>query len=175
MPSDFYWLFTNKVAELCYIFLPSQDTIETDCALNPRSCLSSLVSRSIQPLRGSAVKIRISSWFASLVCIFPVIFLALNASAADELRTGAIVEQVDQDSEGRRAGIREGDVLLAWARGNQSASIKSPFDLAIAEIEESPRGDVTIEGLRATTKLTWTLHPDRWGIRTRPIFSESFS
>src|SRR5260370_11614024 len=93
--------------------------------------------------------------------------------AAEGLKLGIIVEKVAENSEGKRAGIQEGDILLRWSRSDAQGETQSPFDLATIEIEQSPLGTVTLEGLRGVEKKIWTLGPDTWGIQARPTFSES--
>lgn len=87
--------------------------------------------------------------------------------------SGVVVEEVTKNSEATRADIREADILLSWSRNDAKGEIKSPLDLTWLELEQSPRGAVTLEGLRGAEKKTWTLGPDDWGIQARPDFSES--
>ncbi|HLZ51295.1 MAG TPA: CHAT domain-containing tetratricopeptide repeat protein [Candidatus Acidoferrum sp.] len=81
---------------------------------------------------------------------------------------GVVVENVEVNFAGERAGLEAGDVLLGWRRGNEKGEIESPFDVAEIEIEQAPRGEVTLEGLRATEKRSWVFGQDTWGIKTRP-------
>jgi hypothetical protein len=46
--------------------------------------------------------------------------------------------------------------------------IRSPFDLSRIEIEEAPRGAVTLIRLREGKKQTWMLGPAYWRIKSRP-------
>ncbi len=90
------------------------------------------------------------------------------------LQPGIVVEKVAKYSEGEKAGMAEGDVLIGWNRGDASGIFRSPFDLVTVEIEQAPHGMVIIDGLRGTTKQRWPLGPDSWGIQTRPNFQDSF-
>jgi CHAT domain-containing protein/Tfp pilus assembly protein PilF len=94
--------------------------------------------------------------------------LVSSAFAPEELRKGAVVEQVAKNFEGERAGLQEGDVIQRWSRGDARGEIESPFDLSQLEIEQEPRGPVTLEGLRGPEKQVWTLGPNNWRIKARP-------
>ncbi len=85
-----------------------------------------------------------------------------------QLKPGIVVESIAKYSEGEKAGVQEGDVLLSWSRGDTKGEIESPFDLSNIEIEQVPRGNVTIEGFRGVDKRFWALGPDDWGIKARP-------
>jgi tetratricopeptide (TPR) repeat protein len=101
----------------------------------------------------------------------------LGQSQESALQTGIdpgiVVEKIDKDGEGVKAGIQPGDILLGWNRGEIQGSFESPFDLAAIEIEQAPRGMVTLEGGRGAKKLSWVVGPDVWGIEARPNFSGS--
>jgi len=80
------------------------------------------------------------------------------------------VESVAKNSESEKAGLTEGDVILSWTRDDVKGEIQSPFDLSEIEMEQAPRGAVTLEGLRGTEKRNWMLGPDVWGTQARPNF-----
>src|SRR5260370_1265856 len=96
----------------------------------------------------------------------------VSAQAPAELGRGVVIEAVKKNSEAEKAGLQEGDTLLHWARGAVQGEIESPFDLSWIEIEQAPRGAVTIEGLRGTDKKVWTLGPESWSVNARPSLSE---
>ena len=96
-----------------------------------------------------------------------------SAKAPAEFGRGVVIEAVKKNSEAEKAGLQEGDILLHWARGAAQGEIESPFDLSWIEIEQAPRGPVTIEGLRGTDKKVWTLGPASWGVDARPNLPES--
>ena len=98
--------------------------------------------------------------------------LMVCADVAQELKQGVVVEKVAKNSEAEKAGLKEGDLLLHWARGDAQGEIQSPFDLRQIETEQAPRGNVTINGLRGVDKQAWTLGPDSWGIKARPNLPE---
>jgi len=93
------------------------------------------------------------------------------ASSADhltELKPGVVVEEVAKYSEAEKAGLKQGDVILHWARGETTGEIQSPFDLFYTETEQEPRGPVTLAGLSNGKKQVWTLGPSGWGTKVRP-------
>jgi CHAT domain-containing protein/tetratricopeptide (TPR) repeat protein len=108
--------------------------------------------------------------FALRVCcrlLFIVLVLADGYSWA-QLQTGVVIENIAKSSEAERAGLQQGDVIQGWNRGNVQGEIVSPFDLAGLEIEQAPRGVVSLVGLRGPEKQVWRLGQDEWGIQARP-------
>jgi tetratricopeptide (TPR) repeat protein len=87
---------------------------------------------------------------------------------AEELQPGVVAETVLPDSEGERAGITPGDIILAWTRGNTKGRISSPFDVTTIETEAEPKGRITLYGVRRGSKHEWTVGPENWGIKVRP-------
>jgi CHAT domain-containing protein/Tfp pilus assembly protein PilF len=97
---------------------------------------------------------------------------ALVASAGgDELAGGVVIETVAPNSGGATSGLREGDVILHWSRGDRSGQVDSPFDLTGVEVEEAPQGAVTLQGRTGADMRSWILRADTWGIKARPNFS----
>jgi CHAT domain-containing protein/Tfp pilus assembly protein PilF len=97
----------------------------------------------------------------------------VSQSSAPETKPvlqGVVVESLLSKFEGERVGLQNGDVLLAWARGDAKGDINSPFDLPYIRLEQASRGTVQLEGLRGLEKRTWTLSSDSWGIIARPNF-----
>jgi len=90
-----------------------------------------------------------------------------------DLKPGIVVESVAKHSEGDKAGLSEGDAILAWSRAEVKGDIRSPFDLTSVEIEQAPRGQVTLQGLRGEAKQSWTMGPSTWGISSRPNLPEN--
>ncbi|HZR27531.1 MAG TPA: CHAT domain-containing protein [Terriglobales bacterium] len=78
-----------------------------------------------------------------------------------------MVEKIAKNSEGERAGLREGDVLLNWRREDIKGEFVSPFDFDTIIIEELPRGAVTLEGLRGKDKQIWVLKSHFVGVQVR--------
>jgi hypothetical protein len=107
------------------------------------------------------------------VAVLVVIHAILANGLWAQLKSGIVVEEVAKNSESEKAGLKEGDVLLGWSRGEAKGEIDSPFDLSNIETEQEPRGAVTLEGLRGTEKQSWMIGPDDWGLKTRPSLSDS--
>jgi hypothetical protein len=126
-----------------------------------------------QPIQFAAL--RLLCFFAVALFLTGLPILAQASSAVDtstscaaELGDGVVVESVAKNSEGERAGLAEGDIILSWSRGDAKGHISSPFDLADAETEQEPRGRVTLEGSRGEARQSWVVGPDTWGIQARP-------
>ncbi|HTD25006.1 MAG TPA: CHAT domain-containing protein [Terriglobales bacterium] len=94
--------------------------------------------------------------------------LASTVRVHAQLKPGVVIEEVAKYSEGEKAELREGDILLRWTRGEDKGEITSPFDLSLIEIEQAQRGRVSLEGLRGSAAQSWFLGPDDWGITARP-------
>jgi len=118
---------------------------------------------------------------ARLAALFSLCFAALsvfgqtpppgNGSSpctAAEIRQGLVVESVAKNSEGEKAGLAQGDIVLGWSRGDAKGKIESPFDLSEIETEQEPRGPVTLVGTRTAVKQSWVIGPDKWDIQARP-------
>lgn len=89
-----------------------------------------------------------------------------------EMDPGVVVESVGKNSEAEKALLAEGDVILAWSRGDVKGVIQSPFDLLEVETEQEPRGQVTLSGTRGGTEHKWTMGPGKWDLGTRPQLTE---
>jgi CHAT domain-containing protein/Tfp pilus assembly protein PilF len=94
-----------------------------------------------------------------------------SAKAAPPLLPGVVVEKVSKKSGAEKAGLREGDVLLGWSRGDEHGKIESPFDISWLDVEQRPRGIVTLQGLRGVQRKAWSLQQIDWQIRVRPNFA----
>jgi CHAT domain-containing protein/Tfp pilus assembly protein PilF len=90
-----------------------------------------------------------------------------------DLGDGIVVDAVDKNFEGEKAGLQPGDILLHWTRDGANGQIASPFDLSWVEVEQAPRGDVTLEGLRRGEKRAWLLGAGSWAVHTRANLPES--
>jgi CHAT domain-containing protein/tetratricopeptide (TPR) repeat protein len=109
---------------------------------------------------------------STLMCLAACILFSLSL-LAQELKPGLIVESVAANLEAEKAGLKEGDVLLRWSRGDARGEIDSPFDVSLTEFEQAQRGTVTLEGLRGAEEKVWTLGPGAWGMKVRPNFQGS--
>ncbi len=90
-----------------------------------------------------------------------------STDAQKDLDPGIVVERIAKNSVGEKAGVKEGDILLRWSRGDSAGQTDSPLDLSAIEVEQSPRGGVTLAGVRGTESKTWLLEEGTWGIDTR--------
>jgi CHAT domain-containing protein/Tfp pilus assembly protein PilF len=102
-----------------------------------------------------------------------LVYLALTQCACAQLKPGVVVEEVARNSGGDKAGLKQGDLLLTWSRGDSKGNIESPFDLHEIEIEQQPRGNVMLEGLRGTEHRAWAMVPEDWHVSTRPDLPEN--
>src|SRR5450432_831682 len=103
----------------------------------------------------------------------PKVKLVAAEQKPDEKSTvepGVVVEEVEAGREGDKAGLKVGDVILGWSRGDATGNIESPFDYIWIDIEQRPRGEVTLDGMRADQKMTWMLGRGEWGLTADPIF-----
>lgn len=87
--------------------------------------------------------------------------------------TGLAVEGITPGSVAEHAGLRPGDVLLRWKRGDAEGVLNSPFSLLLVELEHGPRGPVHVLGCRQTQEQTWLLDSGPWGMQTRPLLYAS--
>ncbi len=98
----------------------------------------------------------------------------VDSNTVEEFKGGIVVEEVEKNSEAEKAGVRKDDIILRWARGDARGQIESPFDLSSIEVEQAPRGPVTLGGLRGTARQIWTLGPNSWGFKVRPDLPPTF-
>jgi CHAT domain-containing protein/Tfp pilus assembly protein PilF len=99
--------------------------------------------------------------------------IASTAGASDVAFYGVLVESVRRNCAVEKGGLRNGDILLAWRRGDEKGEIYSSFDIGWLEMEHSPRGMVTFTGLRQSESQTWVLGQGCWGIETQPQMPQS--
>lgn len=136
------------------------------------------------------IRPRLRIVFVAVFCFNLAVGLAIHAQAAraatdrpvkagitlaeqkePRLLPGVVVEKVERNSEAEKAGLREGDVILSWSRGDQQEKVESPFDIAWLDIEQRPRGVVTVQGFRDGQVRSWKLSPVYWSLDVRPNFS----
>ena len=91
----------------------------------------------------------------------------------ESIPRGVVVEEVVKNYAAEKAGLREGDILLAWHRGDASGDIESPFDVANLTIEQALRGGVSLKGARGPEESMWKIEPGSWGLKTRPRLPEN--
>jgi CHAT domain-containing protein/tetratricopeptide (TPR) repeat protein len=117
--------------------------------------------------------------FALMLVRFPASALPTTGeqtggTSSTGIDPGVLVEKIVPHGEAEKAGLQEGDILLAWSRGGSKGEIQSPFDIMDVETEQGHLGGLKLEGLRGTARQrqTWSLGPSSWGLTTRPNFSE---
>jgi CHAT domain-containing protein/Tfp pilus assembly protein PilF len=108
-----------------------------------------------------------SKWTSQ--CVYCIVITLSVASVA--LSQGVVVEEVSKGSEGERAGLRPGDLLTGWSRGEAQGRIDSPFDFEDIQAEQAPRGIVTLRGMRASEEQTWRLGQPMWDVSIHPELS----
>lgn len=92
-------------------------------------------------------------------------------AAAATPSAGAVIWGVRGGSAAEKAGIRTGDVLVAWSGFDGAGPVDTVFDSMSVEEEEAPRGPVTLTLQRDGETLTTRLDSEPWGLRTRPLLS----
>ena len=89
---------------------------------------------------------------------------------------GVVVDEVHAGFGAEQAGLRKGDVLLAWSRAASPpanpaparGALHSQFDLIEVELEQAPRGDLTIDGTRDGQPLSVRMPFQDWVVSVRP-------
>jgi len=112
----------------------------------------------------------------NLVSCFALVVILAAAPLPAATPGDAIVETIAKDSLGEKAGLQAGDVILSWSRAasppantvGAKGGIDWPFDLDEVEVEQAPRGEITLYGLRGRKKMTWILPRGAWDFDTRP-------
>jgi len=107
-----------------------------------------------------------------------VSLLVSGAAVAGLSASGVVVERVAPGGTAATAGLAPGDVLVEWSRAASppanpapaSGRFLSPFDVREVEVEQSPRGELTVLGLRGDQPLQMVIPSGRWRMDTRPAF-----
>jgi CHAT domain-containing protein/Flp pilus assembly protein TadD len=141
--------------------------------MSNRSLLRSLLQIPNRVRQGARVKIGL----VLLFIFFSTFLLGIPrqqavSPIAGPVWPGVVVEQVAKQSEGERAGLQEGDILLICNYGGFEDQIKSPVSLYDLEAGQKLYGPIRIRGLRNGEERTWTLGSGKWGIQGRPNFSQ---
>jgi hypothetical protein len=79
-----------------------------------------------------------------------------------------LVIQVDDKSEGDKAVLKAGDLILEWSRDGETKKIESLFDWKEMVNEKAPRGTIALTGFRADQEISWKLGPREWGLTVEP-------
>lgn len=91
-----------------------------------------------------------------------------EAASAPEPAGAIFVGEIATGSPLHAAGLRVGDRLLAWSRGEAGGAIDSFDDLPRLEIEQAPLGAVEVQAEREGEALRFTLAENNWRVRLRP-------
>jgi CHAT domain-containing protein len=111
---------------------------------------------------------------AAIVSTLMAAVCGIRAKPFEQLTSrGVLVAGVATRSAAQRAGIRDGDSILAWLQGSASGAIESPFDLNEAELEYAARGEVVLLGNRGAQQQRWVVPAGRWGITARPPLADA--
>ncbi len=84
----------------------------------------------------------------------------------------AVVQAAGPGGAALQAGIRPGDLLVSWSRGEPpvaSGPVASPFDLLRVEIEQAPLGRITLQGSRDGKPFSATLAPGEWKLEASAL------
>ena len=94
----------------------------------------------------------VAEGIARVITAFVILSVAGSAQTGSLPERGIVVEDVAKSSEGEKAGLRPGDVLLSWSRGEAHGEIHTPFDLAEAEAEAARAAAVAPQASRTIVK-----------------------
>jgi hypothetical protein len=106
-----------------------------------------------------------------------VVHAAVAAAGATSISgDGLVVESVTSGGAADVAGLRPGDALKRWTRAAQapanpeaaSGELRWPADLEDVEVEQAPRGPVSVEAERDGKTLTVALPTGEWLLDVRP-------
>ena len=100
--------------------------------------------------------------------------LAESPSPSRAIKSGLMVESVVRGRQADKLGLRPGDIIRTWRRGEAKGVFDSPFVPAFVAIDQASRGSVTVYGSRGTQSRTWVFQSDSWGLQTRPQFSATY-
>lgn len=94
---------------------------------------------------------------------------AAHPRAAPASEEHVVVVEVATGWAAARAGVAPGDEVVAWRRGEAAGGpVAGPFDLRWLELEQAPRGAVTLELRRGGRRLDAELPAGGWRLTARP-------
>jgi CHAT domain-containing protein/Tfp pilus assembly protein PilF len=123
------------------------------------------------------MRLNLSLLVAGGACFFQSLFCSAldpaNAAGGPAvIPEGVVVEKIAPGSAAERAGLQPGDELTAWSNeSGGSGALETPFDLGGVQIEQAPRGVVTLRGFREGEEKAWHVSPGVWGIEARPTLT----
>jgi CHAT domain-containing protein/Tfp pilus assembly protein PilF len=99
---------------------------------------------------------------------------AKSPSPSRTIEPGLVVESVVRGRQADKLGVRSGDIIRGWRRGDAKGIFDSPFAPAFVAIDQASRGLVTVYGSRGMQSRAWVFQSDSWGVQTRPNFSGTY-
>jgi CHAT domain-containing protein/tetratricopeptide (TPR) repeat protein len=99
---------------------------------------------------------------------------AESPSPSRTIEPGLVVESVVRGRQADKLGVRPGDIMRGWRRGDAKGVFDSPFSPAFVAIDQASRGLVTVHGSRGMQSRTWIFQSDSWGVQTRPNLSGTY-
>jgi CHAT domain-containing protein/tetratricopeptide (TPR) repeat protein len=86
---------------------------------------------------------------------------------------GLVVVEAGAHGAAGRAGLRPGDVLVAWSRGDAGGALATPLELSAVEADEGPKGGLQLRARRGWRTISVALPPGAWDLRVRPALSRT--
>jgi CHAT domain-containing protein len=99
-----------------------------------------------------------------LALAIALLLLSIPSAAAETGGPGVVVEEIGPGSALEKAGLRPGDLLLAW----DGEEIRTVFDWLRLKAEQAPRGSVSLSGEREGTAISFEIPKGDWESRVRP-------
>jgi CHAT domain-containing protein len=100
-----------------------------------------------------------------------VLLLIAAAPSAAPMDCPVRVDQAKPGFEAVKAGIRGGDCVLAWRRGDATGALADPLQLLLLEFEQAPRGGLELEILQSEQRRWVPMASGNWGVQSLPALS----
>ncbi|MEN8165402.1 MAG: tetratricopeptide repeat protein, partial [Acidobacteriota bacterium] len=100
-----------------------------------------------------------------------LVFVVAGCAGPEPPTVGAVVDSCTRREAAEVAGLRPGDVVVAWRQGKDMGEVPSPFHLRIIEQERVLLGPVELTVRRDGDSMRITIPTGRWRVRLRPVFS----
>jgi CHAT domain-containing protein len=109
-----------------------------------------------------------------------ILCLGLGGAATAASSPGVVVEEVGKGSALDKAGLRPGDLLLAWERAPDppahpeegKGEIRTVFDWFWVKTEQAPRGGIRLHGEREGAATSFAVPTGfEWDARVRPLMA----
>jgi CHAT domain-containing protein/Tfp pilus assembly protein PilF len=86
-----------------------------------------------------------------------------------------MVEDVPRGSAAEGAGLRRGDIILAWSPGSAFTALNSPFDWDELEASGTAGDTLLLRGTKSGAEAVWNLKSGVSGVVVGPVVSPGFS